>query len=86
MPTESEGDQMSVDLTRMDERAMIMFSARVWLCIYTNLCLALRHPENEGPSRSMVEAACKVVGEVLLDMKVIEQSDLDELNGKEAIR
>jgi len=47
----------------------------IWLAVHGNLCLALRHPENRGPSRPYVEQFVKQLGRWLVVRGAITQRE-----------
>jgi len=46
-----------------------------WLTVHGNLCLALRHPQNQGPSRRFVVDFVKQLGELLVAWGVITDEE-----------
>jgi hypothetical protein len=48
-----------------------------WLAIHGNLCLALRHPQNRGPSRQYVTNFTKNLGKKLVEWEVITEQQLE---------
>ena len=55
-----------------------------WLNIHGNLCLALRHPENRGPSRIYIAAFTKMLGHFLVDSGAITEQELQAAENFEA--
>lgn len=49
----------------MEKAISIMSNGITWTAIHGNLCLALRHPDNKGPSRELIIKFVKKLGEVL---------------------
>jgi len=47
-----------------------------WLAIHGNLCLALRHPANKGPSRPLVVNFTKQLGKKLVEWGVLTHQQL----------
>lgn len=47
-----------------------------WLGIHGNLCLALRHPQNKGPSRAFLVAFVKRLGWNLVEWGAITEEEL----------
>jgi hypothetical protein len=43
-----------------------------------NLCLALRHPANRGPSRQLIEEFVRELGQNLVDNGVLTATELAE--------
>ena len=67
----------------MSEKALlktaeIRANLLTWLTVHGNLCLALRHPENRGASRSYVVQFTKQLGQALVKWGVITQAQLRE--------
>jgi len=48
-----------------------------WLTIHGNLCLALRHPENQGPSREYIVNFVKNLGRKLVEWGVYTETELE---------
>jgi len=55
----------------------IMTNQLTWLAVHGNICLALRHPQNKGASRRLVEKFVKELGNKLVEWKVITQQELE---------
>lgn len=51
--------------------------------VHGNLCLALRHPENTGPSRAMVEEVIAGLEEVFLRAGVFTEQQLERIRAVE---
>jgi len=47
-----------------------------WLAVHGNLCLALRHPDNRGASRTWVIAFVKALGQHLVSLDVLTADEL----------
>lgn len=48
-----------------------------WMAIHGNLSLALRHPQNKGPSRAYVARFVKRLGQWLVEQGVVTQEELE---------
>jgi len=48
-----------------------------WLAVHGNICLALRHPQNIGASRPLVEKFVKELGKKLVEWRVVTQEELE---------
>jgi len=70
---------MSLDVQKALETATIEESLFVWMTIHGNLCLALRHPENQGPSRAYAVAFVEKIGRLLVDRGLLTQEQLDHV-------
>jgi hypothetical protein len=70
-------DPMSLDVATALETAAVEESLFVWMAIHGNLCLALRHPENQGLSRSYTVAFVEKIGRLLVDRGLLTQEQLD---------
>lgn len=74
----------SWDLSR--ERALWLASKtgtvtanfHTWLTIYGNVCLALRHPQNRGPSRQVAVIFVKELGKALVRWGALTEEELKE--------
>lgn len=49
------------------------------LALYGNLCLALRHPLNQGSTRELMVTFTRNIGELLVQAGVISESELTQL-------
>jgi len=54
------------------------------MAIHGNLCLALRHPANRGPSTQLVAAVVRQLGEVLVARGALTAAELAEVYAVEA--
>ncbi len=70
------GDAFSID--KALESATVEECLFVWMTIHGNLCLALRHPENQGPSRAYTVAFVEKLGRLLVERGMLTQAQLDE--------
>jgi len=60
-----------------------------WLTIHGNICLALRHPQNIGPSRLYAIQFVKMLGKALVQWGALteeEFKDLEKLEIEEGFR
>jgi len=55
-----------------------------WLAVHGYLCLALRHPAMTGPSRHLVAAVVRQLGEVLVARGALTAAELAEVSRGEA--
>ena len=55
---------------------MILENGLVWLGVHGNLCLALRHPQNRGASRSIMIDFVKRLGRLLVIYGVVSEEEL----------
>lgn len=56
----------------------------VWMAVHGNLCLALRHPSNTGPSRLLVQDFVGQLGQHLVAVGILTPSELAEVQRVEA--
>jgi len=54
------------------------------MALHGNLCLALRHPANRGPSTHLVAAVVRQLGEVLLARGALTAAELADVYAVEA--
>lgn len=54
------------------------------MAIHGSLCLALRHPQNQGPSRPLVVEFVKSLGELLVHVEALTPEQLAEAQRLEA--
>jgi hypothetical protein len=68
---------MNPDKARM--MIMIPAEALTWLAVHGNLCLALRHPDNNSPRvRPRMIKMVKRLGELLVESGLLTQAEIDE--------
>jgi hypothetical protein len=78
--------------TLTEERARILVSKtgtitanlHTWLTIHGNVCLALRHPQNRGPSRQIALVFVKELGKALVRWGAITEEELKDAEKLEA--
>lgn len=58
------------------QSAQVIATHITWLAVHGNLCLALRHPANRGPSRSFVVEFTRSLGRMLVTWGVITEEEL----------
>lgn len=56
------------------------------LAIHGSLCLALRHPENAGQSRELVEDAVRKFGGMLVEIGAMTPAQRDEAERAEGLQ
>lgn len=67
---------------RMEDRpalradGTVVASGLVWMAVHGNLCLALRHRSNVGPSRALVERFVRALGDKLVENGVLTADEL----------
>lgn len=66
-----------MDIDKALETATVEESLFVWMTIHGNLCLALRHPENDGPSRAYMEAFINKLSMMLVQRGMLTQQDIE---------
>jgi hypothetical protein len=62
----------------------VIASGITWMAVHGNLCLALRHPKNTGPSRQLIDDFLLQLGGYLVDAGVLTAEELAEAEGLEA--
>jgi hypothetical protein len=55
-----------------------------WMIVHGNLCLALRHPQNRGPSRNVAVMLTKALGKALVEWGALTSEQLEEAEKLEA--
>jgi len=68
---------MNKDPQFWKSQAQVNAPMLTWLAVHGNLCLALRHSENRGPSRPHVEQFVKQLGRWLVVLGAITQRELE---------
>lgn len=66
-----------MDLTKMLDTVRIEETFYVWLTIHGNLCLALRHPMNSGPSRDYLIPFVDKLGRLLVEHGLLTAQELE---------
>lgn len=61
----------------------VIASGITWMAIHGNLCLALRHPSNTGPSRLLVKEFLNQLGQHLVGVGVLTPAELAEVQRTE---
>lgn len=49
-----------------------------WITVYGNVCLALRHPQNKGPSRGYAVEFVKKLGRALVEWGALTEEELKD--------
>ena len=75
---------MNKDPNFWNRRAYISSDMTTWMAIHGNLCLALRHPGNRGPSRIRVISFTKQLGQFLVESGAITEQELKAAQNLEA--
>jgi hypothetical protein len=57
-----------------------------WMAVHGNLLLALRHPENTGESRQIVERFVEALGKRLIEGGIISQAELELTKAVEGVQ
>jgi hypothetical protein len=55
-----------------------------WITVHGNLCLALRHPQNRGPSRKLAVDFVKALGKALVEWGALTPEQLEDAERVEA--
>lgn len=66
-----------------EKHISIQLPAISWLAVHGNLCLALRHPENIGPSRTLAKSAILTIEAALLALDIMDQEDIEKVHRTE---
>lgn len=66
-----------LDVNKAMELATVEESLFVWMTIHGNLCLALRHPDNTGPSGVYVQKFVDKLGKLLVERRLLTQAQMD---------
>lgn len=67
-----------------EKKAQVEANLLTWITIHGNLCLALRHPQNRGPSRVYAVAFVKEIGRMLVEHGAITEEQLRKIEKLEA--
>lgn len=66
-----------MDISKALIPAEVVATLHEWLTVHGNLCLALRHPENTGPSRVLIVGMIYRIGKILVEGGVLTQEELN---------
>lgn len=61
----------------LEQQVIVTLPVLYWMAVHGNLCLALRHPQNNGPSRASVIHSIELIESVLKDQGLMDQEDID---------
>jgi hypothetical protein len=64
--------------------ATVKANLLTWITVHGNLCLALRHPQNRGPSRKWIVDFTKALGKALVEWGALTPQQLEEAEKLEA--
>ena len=65
------------DLEKAYDMVTMEAAALTWMAVHRNLCLALRHPLNDGASREITIDFVNAVSKLLVDNGVMTQAEID---------
>lgn len=66
-----------MDITKARVRVSVRAELWVWMAVHGNLCLALRHPQNTGPSRVHgIEGFVCHLGKLLVEHGILTAEEL----------
>lgn len=68
---------MMVDASKAMENRTVDGTLLEWLTVHGNLCLALRHPQNDGPSRATVVSMIHRIGKLLVEGGILTREELN---------
>jgi len=74
---------MNKDQKLLLKTAQVTTNYLTWLGVHGNLCLALRHPMNKGPSRQWVFAFVQDLGKSLVKWGVLTEQELKKIEKTE---
>jgi hypothetical protein len=66
MDTTNAHKHVTVDATLLD-----------WMAVHGNLCLALRHPQNQGESRALLVSMIHKLGRLLVDEGILTAEEMN---------
>ena len=65
-----------MDVSKAHERATV--EASLWqVAVHGNLCLALRHPGNQGETRALVVSIVHQLAKLLVERGILTQEEMD---------
>lgn len=65
-----------MDITKAKIDLPVHAELWVWMAVHGNLCLALRHPSNRGPSTRAVETFVRALGARLVEEGLLTEDEL----------
>lgn len=66
-----------MDIRKAHARAEVIATLHEWMAVHGNLCLALRHPENTGPSRALIVGMIHRIGKILVEGGALTEEELN---------
>ena len=54
-----------------------------WMTVHGNLCLALRHPQNRGPSREACMNIVRKLSKAIVESGLLTQQEMDQATALE---
>lgn len=69
---------MNLDADLLRQRVTVELPLIAWLAIHGNLCLALRHPQNRGPSRLTCIDALERLAELIIEHGLMTREEMAE--------
>ena len=68
------------DMTKAEDLAAVEADLLTWMAIHGNLCLALRHPGNQGPSAQLVSDFAHALLAMLIDRGLLSPAEADQVS------
>lgn len=72
-----------MDLEKSNELIEVGVPALMLMAVHGNLRLALRHPENKGPSRELTEDFIELAEEAMKEVGLIDDEDIRNIHDQE---
>ena len=72
-----------IDTEKLLEQASLSATLLEWMTVHGNICLGLRHPENQGPSRGYALAVRDRIADLLIARGVLTPDQIEHANAVE---
>jgi hypothetical protein len=64
---------------------LVEAEALTWMAVHGNLCLSLRHPQNQGPSRALIADVIRDIGDALVNSGLLTRAEIDQAQVTEGL-
>ena len=78
-------DELQIDPEELLQVVTLDETLFLWMVVHGHLCLALRHPAVQGPSRKYAERFVDKLGDLLMERGVFTRQQINDAMGLEAI-
>jgi hypothetical protein len=75
--------KVDIDKAKFLEEAGLTATLLEWMTLHGNLCLGLRHPENQGPSREFAIRVRDRIAALLIEREILTLEEVQHANAVE---